>query len=486
MRIVERLKMNPEDKQLLESWIRAKTTPQRVVFRAQICLLAEKGHTAAEIAQTLSTSRPTVALWKKRFEEHGPAGLNKDAPRGPSPRKLDAQLKNKIVETTLNSTPPDTDHWTTRSLAKALGLSNATIARVWKSQGIRAKSKKNQKAGKSKEDKESHSELVGVYIDAPLKALIFSRNGEDNHLIPNTLNVEPTGLRGQCLHCISATLDILDTVIPVAYSDKSIFPDFEQFLERFQAQAPDDRFLHLIIHGAVDSSRTNSDLKIGKYHVHVYPIDFGKQSAIQDLSLRSTGLSFSKESALTAQDLIRKIARHLSASTAGGRPFTWIKQSTRSADESWRCTGTSAYLGGFAMAPVGNSSKNQYEYNRRLEKEAFMNWKEKFEAWFSAAAFAEEGEHTVAMALAGIKPQPKAAMNPKPSFSTIFASAAFAEGNCHDMALELLGEKRRRSFIEVVGLQGVRVWQGSAQLQNSFAESVGLAGVKHRLVTISI
>jgi transposase len=105
---------------------------QRVVFRSRICLLAADGLTSRLIAQELHTTRPTVSLWKKRFEELGPMGLIKDAPRGPNSRRIEKGKVKAIVEATLHTSPPDSNRWTTRSMAKIHGVSNATVARIWK------------------------------------------------------------------------------------------------------------------------------------------------------------------------------------------------------------------------------------------------------------------------------------------------------------------------------------------------------------------
>jgi len=137
------LSMSIDQRKLLESWVRAKTIPQRVFFRARICLLAADGLTNSAIARELNTCRPTVCLWKKRFENQGPGGLVKDAPRGPSSKRTCREKVRSIMEATFFKTPPNGDRWTTRSLAKAEGVSNATIARIWKANGFKPKQKGN-------------------------------------------------------------------------------------------------------------------------------------------------------------------------------------------------------------------------------------------------------------------------------------------------------------------------------------------------------
>ena len=168
------LQMTSEDRLKLETWVRAKTSPQRVVFRARICLLAADGCPTGEIAHRMHTSRPTVILWRKRFEEQGPCGLVKDAPRGPSPRKLDDATTLSILETTRNASPMEGGRWTTRTLAKVLGVSNATVARVWKTHGISPQKRRSRKPEEPDPVAHKTSTLLGAYVALPLKGFVVA------------------------------------------------------------------------------------------------------------------------------------------------------------------------------------------------------------------------------------------------------------------------------------------------------------------------
>ena len=102
----EKLSITDEQRATLKAWVAAKTSPQRTVLRARICLLAAEGLPNRVIAQSLKTSRPTVVQWRKRFEEQGPQGLAEDAPHGLSSRALPPEKIKAIVEATLHTTPP--------------------------------------------------------------------------------------------------------------------------------------------------------------------------------------------------------------------------------------------------------------------------------------------------------------------------------------------------------------------------------------------
>ena len=129
--------IDAEQHETLHRWLRAHSTPQRVVFRCNIVLNYAEGLTQQQVADKLSTTRTTVRLWCSRFVEQGPVGLTKIAPgRGRKPTISDAKI-DEIVAATLHTTPPDQTHWSCRTMADAQGVSPATIQRIWSARGIK-------------------------------------------------------------------------------------------------------------------------------------------------------------------------------------------------------------------------------------------------------------------------------------------------------------------------------------------------------------
>ena len=167
------LTVTEEQRRTLDIWARAKTTPQRVVLRSRICLLATDGISHNAIAKRLNTSRPTVLLWTNRFREQGPPGLSEDAPHGESPRRLPVEKVREIVEATLHTTPREATHWSTRTLARAQGVSNATVARIWDAHGLQPHRVKTFKLSKDKRFVEKLTDVVGVYLNPPDKAVVL-------------------------------------------------------------------------------------------------------------------------------------------------------------------------------------------------------------------------------------------------------------------------------------------------------------------------
>ena len=128
---VDSIQLDQETAALLQHWVRSASTQQRLVRRSRIVLLLASGLSQAAAAQQLGVSRRTVALWKQRFLECGPATLRHDRPgRGRPKGRRPAAVTSIMAAMTA---PPDgQDRWTARALAKQVGVSHSTVLRVWR------------------------------------------------------------------------------------------------------------------------------------------------------------------------------------------------------------------------------------------------------------------------------------------------------------------------------------------------------------------
>ena len=156
------LALTDAQKHQLDAWVRAPSTPQKIVLRARICLLAHAGLPNRRIAQQLKTSRPTVILWRNHFLKGGVAGLEHEPPRKTSSqRTTDEQIK-AIVAATLHTTPEAATHWSSRTLAARFGVSHMTVARIWDSHGLQPHRVRNFKLSRDKQFVEKLTDVVGL------------------------------------------------------------------------------------------------------------------------------------------------------------------------------------------------------------------------------------------------------------------------------------------------------------------------------------
>jgi transposase len=113
---------------VLSSW---RAAPQGIAMRARIVLGAADGVANKVLARQLSTSLPTVLLWRRRFEEEGLIGILEDRPRSGRPKQISADQEASVIEKTLHSRPKNATHWSVRLMARESGLSRATVQRIW-------------------------------------------------------------------------------------------------------------------------------------------------------------------------------------------------------------------------------------------------------------------------------------------------------------------------------------------------------------------
>ena len=137
MRKAAAITLTDEERQTLETWSRGRRTPARLVLRAKIILEAATGTLNREIARMLATSKKTVSLWRGRFADVRLAGIEHDAPRPGRTPSIPTATVELILYKTTQEKPANATHWSTRSMAKAVGVSKATVQRVWAAHGLK-------------------------------------------------------------------------------------------------------------------------------------------------------------------------------------------------------------------------------------------------------------------------------------------------------------------------------------------------------------
>ena len=137
MRTIERILISDADRERLERLVRNRNTPQKVVWRARIVLLANAGLTAEAIAAAVGKSLLTVRRWRRRYVAARVDGLLKDATRPSRIPPLTPETIRRVVHMTRHGKPPNATHWSGRSMAAAAGLSLTSVQRIWRAHGLK-------------------------------------------------------------------------------------------------------------------------------------------------------------------------------------------------------------------------------------------------------------------------------------------------------------------------------------------------------------
>jgi transposase len=170
----KKLMLSPADRSRLEGWVADRNTPQKLVWRARIVLMWADAMSLASIVRTLGKTKKTAYRWRDRYLEQGVDGLGRDATRPGRKTPLSADVIARVVEMTLRETPPSATQWSARTLAKAVGLSHTSVQRIWAAHGLKPHLTKTFKLSNDKQFVEKVKDVVGLYLDPPDRALVFS------------------------------------------------------------------------------------------------------------------------------------------------------------------------------------------------------------------------------------------------------------------------------------------------------------------------
>jgi transposase len=166
------LVLTDSERSTLEQWTRRRTTAQALAQRARIVLACADGGSNSQVAADARVSRPTVGRWRRRFLEQRCDGLL-DEPRPGAPRRITDADVERVLTTTLETTPRDATHWSTRSLAKQCGMSQTAVARIWKAFALQPHRSETFKLSKDPLFIEKVRDIVGLYLNPPDRALVL-------------------------------------------------------------------------------------------------------------------------------------------------------------------------------------------------------------------------------------------------------------------------------------------------------------------------
>lgn len=343
--------MTPDQRKTLEAWVNAKTSPQRVVLRSRICLSAADGQSNNAISKLLRVSRPTVLLWRSRFRKRGPAGIAEDAPHGPSPRRTAAEIVRKIIERTLQTLPPAATHWSTRTMAKEVGVGHATVARIWDAHGLQPHRVRTFKLSKDKRFVEKLTDVVGLYLNPPDKALVLC---VDEKSQIQALDRTQPGLpmkKGRCgtmthdykrngTTCLFAALNILDgTVIGSCYP-RHRHGEFLKFLRLIDREMAGPQDLHLILDNYGTHTHAHVKQWLGKhrrFHLHFIPTSSSWLNLIERWFGELTRKRIRRGTFASVPDLIAAIEEYLQQNNREPKPFVWVRKVDEILNKIRRC-----------------------------------------------------------------------------------------------------------------------------------------------------
>src|SRR4051794_13110248 len=266
-----RIELTGDERAQLEAWARRRTSAQALALRSRIVLLAGEGVNNTEIGERLGVQRPMVRKWRGRFAEHRLDGLT-DEPRPGRPRTVsDAKVEEVIVKT-LETTPRDATHWSTRSMAREVGLNQSAVLRIWKAFGLQPHRQERWKLSKDPLFIDKVRDVVGLYLNPPERAVVLCVDEKSQiQALDRTAPILPMlpGTPARATHdykrsgtsSLYAALDITTGKVIGRLHSRHRAIEFKKFLQTLDREVPAELDVHLVL----DNSSTHKTPAIQKW-----------------------------------------------------------------------------------------------------------------------------------------------------------------------------------------------------------------------------
>jgi transposase len=327
----------PERKQL-EAVRQHRSTPRGILLRVNIVLGAAEGIANHVLARTLSTSVPTVLLWRQRYLEGGLSALLEDRPRSGRPKQISPDKEAAIVEATMRTVPRDATHWSVRSMAASQGVSSATIQRIWKKHKLQPHRIERFKFSQDPEFVPKVRDIVGLYMNPPDRAIVLSVDEKSQiQALDRTQPILPLrpGLPERQTHdyrrhgttTLFAALNVLDGSIIADCQPRHRHQEFIRFLDRID-KAVDPR---LDVHLVLDNYGTHKHPVVKnwladhpRYHVHFTPTSSSWLNQIERWFAEITRKRIRRGTFRSVPDLIQAIREYVKIYNKTPRAFQWV------------------------------------------------------------------------------------------------------------------------------------------------------------------
>ena len=345
------LKVEAADRVALEALTRAGSTPQKVALRARIVLGAAAGQSNSEVARTLDTSRPTVLLWRARYADAGVPGLLRDAPRPGRRRRISADQVQQLVEATLHTTPRAATHWSTRTMARAQGVSQTTVRRIWRAHGLQPHRVETFKLSRDPAFVPKLRDIVGLYLNPPDKALVLSVDEKSQiQALDRTQPLLPLrpGLPARQTHdyirhgttTLFAALNVLEGTVIGSCMPRHRHTEFLAFLERIERETPRGVRIHLIL----DNYGTHKHPAVRawfaahpRYQVHFTPTGASWLNLVERWFAEITRQRIRRGTFRSVPELVRAIREYVRDNNKDPRPFLWTASAATIIRKVRRC-----------------------------------------------------------------------------------------------------------------------------------------------------
>jgi transposase len=336
-RSIATLALSEDQRKQIEQWLAALGTPVQVALRCRIILAAAAGSAEVAIAAENGVNRKTVRLWRERFLCLGPQCLWEIAPgRGRKATYGPERIKG-LIDTTLQTKPKGSTHWSCRTMAAAQEISKSTISNIWRSHNIKPHRIRTFKLSRDPKFLEKLTDVVGLYLNPPDKAIVLCVDEKSQIQALNRTQPDLPLKKGRCgtmthdykrngTTTLFAAIDLLRGKVIGDCHKRHRHQEFLKFLRRIDREFPGKTPLHLVIdnygtHGTPEVKTWLS--RHPRFVVHYVPTSCSWLNLIERWFAELTNKRIRRGSFLDVDDLQTAIYEFLSAWNENPKPFVW-------------------------------------------------------------------------------------------------------------------------------------------------------------------
>jgi transposase len=334
--------LTEQERAALEGWVRQRSAPQAWALRCRIILACATGLSNKDVAAELGATPHAVGRWRARFIEHRIAGLG-DMPRSGGPRTVTDEQVAVVVTKTLEQAPAGATHWSTRSIARQVGLSQSTISRIWRAFGLQPHRSESFKISTDPFFVDKVHDVVGLYLDPPERALVFcvdeksqiqalDRSQPVLPMMPGMPERRSHDYRRHGTTTLFAALEVATGKVIGSLHRRHRAEEFKKFLAMLDKQIPAGLDVHLVC----DNYATHKTPAIKKwllahprFHLHFTPTGSSWLNLVERWFAELTNKQLRRGVHKSVQALEADIRNWIATWNSDPKPYVW----TKTADE---------------------------------------------------------------------------------------------------------------------------------------------------------
>lgn len=334
--------LTADERSTLEGWARRRTTAQALALRARIVLHAADDKSNTAIARGERVTKATVGKWRERFHRKRLEGLL-DEPRPGVPRTITDAVVETVITRTLETTPRDATHWSTRSMANASGLSQSAISRIWRAFGLQPHRVDTFKLSKDPQFIEKVRDIVGLYLNPPDRAMVLCVDEKSQiqaldrsaPILPLQIGLPERRAHDYRRHGTTSLFAALNVATGKVVGDcyrRHRSQEFLKFLKTVDANVPPTLDIHLIL----DNYGTHKTPRVRRwfaahprFHLHFTPTSASWLNLVERWFGLLSAKQIKRGAHRSTRELEAAIRAYLTMTNESPTPFVW----TKTADE---------------------------------------------------------------------------------------------------------------------------------------------------------